>query len=517
MTKRKLFNKSAAFLLIVPIFIVLLANIIRTSQGPYYQAFILDPSYAYVLNSLNIVNGEMPGHTDHPGTTVQLLGGLVLKIHSLVGEFKGEKTNITIKVLQNPERYIAEISKVLVCIIGITIFIFGLQVYLATNHLGLAIILQAFPLTSSTLIEHLPRLEPEPLLIASAYLLSATLVPIATGTEEKASSSFRAFIAGTIMAVGVVTKVTFAPLILFLIVFRGNKAKSFAVIAIAGTIIMTTTPIWESIPRVANWLLGVITHSGHYGSGEIGLPAASRLLSNGVSLFEATPVIFIFIPFLFLSLFKIKTDGDGSIQNRFVIVSLLVITCSLAITIKHYSPHYLMHIIGASGLFVLGIVMGLPRHNINLITSLILIVSILMTFRAFNQTRDTLMSYKNVQSELSSLQDVARQYGCRVVNYYRSSSPEYALQFGNNFARNIYYDDLNKLYPEFVSYNIWKRGFAGFQGALSPSAVDELLQSSSPICLLGTERLPHKEQPLVEIIEQKGQLSLYQFLGFTGY
>jgi hypothetical protein len=518
MTATKSNNLPFKFVLLcIPVLFVILAINTRTLQGPYYQAYYLDPSYVYLMNSLSIVNGELPGHTDHPGTTVQLIGGLVLKVNALIGEFKGEDTSITIKVLQNPERYIEKISHVLLSIIAIAVFLFGLQVYLETKNLGLAIISQAFPLTFSTLLEHLPRLEPEPLLIASIYLLAATLVPIATGTAGKTSLQLRASIAGTIMGIGLVTKVTFTPLLLFLLVFHGKKAKLFAVIALVVSVIMLTIPIWDSIPRVVNWLIVLMIHSGHYGRGETGLPSVSILLSNGTSLFRAIPIIFCFIPLLLVSLFTVKKDAKFSGLYWLLVVSLLVLISCLAITIKHYSPHYVMQAIALSGFLLLIIVLSFSRKSPKFFVFIISIMCGFLIYSALGQTKETLLSYQKQHNEHSWLQEVAQQYGCRTISYYRSSSPKYALQFGNNFARRIYHNDLIKLYPEHVSYSLQGKRFFDFQGPLTRSEVDDFLQDSNPICLLGTVPLPYNGQPAVEIVEKKGQTILYQFLGFNDH
>ena len=504
-------------LICVPILYVILAIYIRNLQGPYYRAAFFDPSYAYLLNSLSIVNGEIPGHTDHPGTTVQLIGGLVIKVTALLGAPRGEETNITLEVLQNPERYIEKISHVLLGIIGIAVFLFGRQVYAETKNMGFAIISQAFPLAFSTLLVHLPRLEPEPLLIASVYLLAATLVPIATGTVSRASLPLRACTAGAIMGLGVVTKVTFAPLLLYLLVLPGLKAKLHAVIAFVGSVTILTIPIWDSIPHVVEWLVGLMTHSGIYGTGEPGLPSVSFLLSNGAKLFKATPIVFCFIPLLLVSLLTAKKAAKFSGLYRLLVVSLLAVTICLAITIKHYHPRYMMQSMALSGFLLFIIVLAFCRKSPHFFVFMISIMCCFLVYNALGQTKGNLLWHQKQHNELLWLEEVAQQYGCRTVDYYTSSSPKYALLFGNDFVRWIYHDPLNELHPEYVSYNLWGKSFSGFQGPLSRAEIDDFLQSSKSICLLGTWPLPHEGQPEVEIIAQKGHTRLYQFLGFRDH
>ena len=58
----------AAFAAVVPVWAALLWG----ARGPSYLWFNMDPSYAYLLNSLRVAEGHSPTHTDHPGTPVQV-------------------------------------------------------------------------------------------------------------------------------------------------------------------------------------------------------------------------------------------------------------------------------------------------------------------------------------------------------------------------------------------------------------------------------------------------------------
>lgn len=500
-------------LLFVPILFIILSTYIRNQQGPYYQAFFLDPSYAYLMNSLNVVNGKPIGHTDHPGTTIQLLGGAVLKLDSLVAAIKGETESISMKVIKDPERYIKQINNILIYIVAITVFFFGFQIYLSTQQLGLAIISQAFPLTFWILLDHLPRLEPEPLLIACGYMLGTILVPVATDDLGETSSLPRAFIAGITVGIGLMTKVTFAPLLLFLLVFREKKAKILALIVLSVTIFILIIPIWERIPQFAKWLIRLAIYSGRFGYGDIGLPATSTLLGNAIDLIKNAPLIFCFIPVLLYLLLFIKRKLKFSSLYRLLIISFITLIICLAITIKHYAAHYIMQIIALSGFifFIIALTFSFQKK-------IIFILSIICVFfinNAISQAEKNLEDINKFHDQQAKMQEAAIKYGCRTVNYYRSSSPQYALMFGNNFAGDIYRNDLFKLYPEYLSYNVWDQRFWDFHGPLNSQRTIELIKNSYLICLLGSWPLPYEGQPAVKIIEQIGQTNLYQFLGFN--
>src|SRR5436190_476129 len=70
----------AAFAAVVPVWAALLWG----ARGPSYLWFNMDPSYAYLLNSLRVAEGHSPTHTDHPGTPVQVAGaGVILAVHGI--------------------------------------------------------------------------------------------------------------------------------------------------------------------------------------------------------------------------------------------------------------------------------------------------------------------------------------------------------------------------------------------------------------------------------------------------
>jgi len=497
----------------IPILFIILFIVSRSWQGPYYQAFFSDPSYAYLMNSLNIFNGEIPGHTDHPGTTVQELGGFVLKIDSIFKDEQDKRANTTSKVLENPEAYIHIISYVLLSIVVTTIFLFGLQVYLATRHLGLAIISQMFPLTFSSLITHLPRLEPEPLLVGITYLLAAALVPVVDAGNRE-FSLLRTFIVGIIMGFGVVTKVTFAPLLIFLFVIPGHKKKIFAIIALLSTVCILTIPIWSRLHRVMNWLTEIMIHSGHYGSGEKGLPSLHTLFDNTIDLIIVTPLLFLFILLFLILFYASKTNRITSNLDWVRTISLLVIVCSIVITIKHYSVHYLMPVIALSGFLIFLSIMSFPKEKRDILVSIIFILGITLIYTATSKTKENLFTANKRHDSLAQLSKEAQKYGCRIINYYSSSSQEYALQFGNDFARKIYFKELQQLYPHHISYNIWNNKFENFRGPISDRELDDILHDTHSICLIGTVALQSWAQPKVKILAEMEQDKLYKFIGF---
>ena len=93
---------SNLYLTILPVIFFFTVLWLREASGPYWLHFNLDPTYPYLFNSLNLLNKIPPSHIDHPGTPVQLLGALILKITHLGSSID----QITEKILRDPEQYI---------------------------------------------------------------------------------------------------------------------------------------------------------------------------------------------------------------------------------------------------------------------------------------------------------------------------------------------------------------------------------------------------------------------------
>ena len=97
-------------LIILPAFLFITSRIIKDAQGPYYLNFS-DPSYAYLISSLNLARGFNIVYTDHPGTTVQVIGAITIKVYYLLSN---KNTDLARDVLMRPEDYLLFMNGVLI-------------------------------------------------------------------------------------------------------------------------------------------------------------------------------------------------------------------------------------------------------------------------------------------------------------------------------------------------------------------------------------------------------------------
>src|SRR5262245_45496798 len=96
-------NRVVWTLALVPIAGLIVSILLVSSHGPYYYGANFDPDYCYLLNSLNLLTFHEPAHIDHPGTTVQILGAIIMLPKWLGGVLLGGWQPLPESVLSHPE------------------------------------------------------------------------------------------------------------------------------------------------------------------------------------------------------------------------------------------------------------------------------------------------------------------------------------------------------------------------------------------------------------------------------
>lgn len=134
--------KNGLALLITPVIILALAGLLVDARGPYNRGENFDPDYNYLLNSLNLLLFHGPGHTDHPGTTLQEGGAAVILGRWLVASTVGNWVPLQEATLRAPEEYLHSINIMLVLLIAAAVFFAGWQMYRASGSLLAALTLQ---------------------------------------------------------------------------------------------------------------------------------------------------------------------------------------------------------------------------------------------------------------------------------------------------------------------------------------------------------------------------------------
>src|SRR5437016_12461503 len=100
-------------LAVIPAGLFLSSIFLHAIAGSYYLSGIFDPEYVYLLNSLNLLNIQPPSHTDHPGTTLQIFGAIVILGIWLLSFVGGPCVSSDDSILIMPLAYLVKVADML--------------------------------------------------------------------------------------------------------------------------------------------------------------------------------------------------------------------------------------------------------------------------------------------------------------------------------------------------------------------------------------------------------------------
>ena len=244
--------------------------LLKHEHGPYYLRNNFDPEYNYLLNSLSLLTWHAPRHNDHPGVTLQLLGAAVEWLKWLGSFLFGNRKSLSDSVLSRPESYLRMMNLVLNVLLGCALYWSASAVYRVSKSLASAMLLQGTVVVYHQTFLALPRVSPEPLLIAIGLGLMAVLAPVVLAEEGDAVSDPRlATTAGAVFGLGLMTKVTFAPWAAVVLLFSQKSHRRRFLMAACATVLILLLPIATRIPHMASWFTLLATHSGSYGEGPV--------------------------------------------------------------------------------------------------------------------------------------------------------------------------------------------------------------------------------------------------------
>ena len=253
--------------LVLPGLFVTAQLYIRSYAGAYWHWYLLDPSYFYLLDGLNILNGNTPGHVYHPGVTVHALNASLIW---LSGIFQSDSHEIL--VLTNPERYLDLFSNVAIFLNALSLWVLGLIGRKAFGEWLPAIACQLAPFMSSIVLKHAFLPKPEALLVFSTCLLIALTLCNRRNRPLIENHAVLAISFGILGGFILATKITAGPiLVLALISLRGTQTKLIFICATMLAFFFFFLPAIGAIDEFFEWLMLVSSRTGAHGGGAQGL------------------------------------------------------------------------------------------------------------------------------------------------------------------------------------------------------------------------------------------------------
>ena len=504
------------FLLVIPVaFAWLCVRLIQSGFFPIYSnpiEYDQDPAYVYLYSGLTILRKSIPQHVDHPGTPFQifmalliLVGFLFARIFSAQGDLP--TADLATFVIQNSEGILLASGVVTSSITILLLFLFGKQIYRYTRSILAALVAQIFVFSWSSNWGGIPleganlfvarALYPAPeamlTIITLAYLtlLTPTIAPLfcQLDPEFNLDSKLRSKSIGVLAAMGLFTKVTFAPILLLLFTVHGS-AKKVVRISFIVTSLLFVLFLSSRLDYIASWLIKNAIHSGQYGSGKIGV-TQTESIAKVAGLFspQTTTVWLIFIPLLvgililvvcqkklsgILVLDQVKqiTSNLPVIRPNFTsvaflfLLSIFVGTCMLLKNPKvyYYIPtiiiiHYVLSLLSV---WVEMLVFASRRTPFNILTFLYAGFAFMLLFNTLLTTPAFVALARNVpptKKQAVDLKLLARDdYYCT----FRIPNSRCSTAFGLYFNPNL---RPNPVYKNILYYNVWSHEFENYGSA----------------------------------------------------
>lgn len=440
----------------------------RHAEGPFYLNTLYDPGYVYLINSLNLAQFTSPAHFDHPGTPVQIIGAVTIKITHI---FSSKTGDISTDVLSDPEYYLGMFHLVLTLINCLILFISSVIIFNATKKISVSILLQLSPFVSYMVSYELSVISAETFLISVIMLLIAYSIKFIS--VQKISMTNFVMIFAVICGSGLATKITFASLLIIPVVLLDSMKDKFRFIIYTGfSFLIFFLPSISNISYFINWIKNLFLFDGLYGKGKQDVIDFQAFLMNLRNIFSENlifSIVLLLILFTFLITFqKIKNYGKVEpIAKESKLLSAVFITMLIQIIIvaKHYSGHY---IVPAVMLTVTGLYLCINLYSAtgfkfsgkttagNVYISIIVILILITAFETRFNYQHQITLKENALATIDFAEKVSGEG--TLISSYGSSSKSYALAFstywaGDNTAR--YKKIIHDIYPDDLYYDFW--------------------------------------------------------------
>jgi len=463
-------SKQPAILLLLPLIYLVLSLFYLHGLSPFHFSGD-DPVYPYLFNGLNLAGAHWEvGIYEHPGMTVDVMGGLLIKVIHII---RHNHLPIDQDVILNPESYLYSCSLVLIGLFTLVTYITGCYIHKRSGNKILSFIFQLAPFLNAELFKDTLTLQPESLIVITSLFFSAFVffnTVEAYQTEYGKWKTKIILIMGIFVGFLVATKYVCAPLvILALFVLKNNRQRIFFAICAFFSFLFFVVPGIRQFKRSLTWITDLFTHDGIYGSGKKQVIDPTTFLENLKEVFTHDIVftsIYLFLTGALILIVRKKVLTNNANKAILRIAAGLWVSTTLLILLvaKHYASHYL---IPAEIFFSLAIVVSwliiFPSFEFDQITKrqkriVVTVGGLMIGLVAFQQISyaGTFIAQKASMTEACNVIKKHKDIPVISCRANQSASIQASICFGFEWAGSLkykYYAYAKEQYPNSYYYH----------------------------------------------------------------
>jgi len=451
--------------------------------GPFYT-LRYDPEMAYLMNSLAIFKGQPYTYIDHPGTPLEVVGTIAVAVTRPLLDRLSPGPLYT-ATFRKPELVLTTLHALLLAgTLAAVILLLRVPVHQGDRRAWLtwtaaaALFFAAFPTSAFPTLNFwshnsLPFAAGTLLLVLvlrrmhRAPPLQATemaLYGAGAGVLTAAQLYFATWIVGLGLAFGVYGWLT-----------RGGWRRAMvgpaAVIlgSMAGFVVATQA-ILHRYADFFQWVTRLVLSQGRYGSGPAGITSWEVLRSNVATLWEdaAWPILATLVVLGLVVLAGVlhrRAVRSDPVWWSLAPALAVQVVVTLLIIGKHPGAIYMLAVVA-----VLPVVYGLSVEAIRLeslsgewgalaLNGLVLAGLVYSLGSAIALHRQTVTRAEQSETDLrrlkSEIQARTGKYSIHVLWGYGTTSPCYALRFGDIYTAGLFSRELRELCPNDWMYDVW--------------------------------------------------------------
>jgi hypothetical protein len=508
-----------------------------------------DPAYQYLFSGVDILLGNAPMHTDHPGTPLQsIIAASILAVWLLMKTFRFSDAGLFDSVLIYPEYYLATVTGLMVLCTSLAVLYLGSRVYQSTSRYSYAVACQTTPLLFASVVPNLVFPSPEALLFGISIGLAGIIAPLLLSQpfERRIESEKSLIWVGAFCGIGLATKLTFLPMIGLVLLLRSPRLILRACFWTLLSWLIGVMPILKRLPTMFAWFHNLLTHSGMHGAGQEQAVTLEQLKGPMLGLIASFEYFYIVLFLLLVSMLlasgmifynkftnlmkRRDTTTDDKLlfqtQNWYdAVVLFLVMTAQTIMVSKHPGANYMIPVLALAPLGMTWLLATQTIIPIRGIYNRVAIFACLSLF-GYSAATSTLGSLETMAAIKSQARDSVAKIDAEIKKYNRPlligtfncNFPECALWFGMMMV-----PDMEKrmlpIAPDFYHYDIFNRRLhEPGVGVLEPEEAELEINravASGRVVLMISPPFDQLSSFNLELILKTPNQNLYRVTGIT--